>query len=164
MKTTHTQTRDRFYLPVTIWSRKSRWKIALGLYSEYSAPKEELSFSKIKAFCLQTCCFCQREFFILGALGKLQSPRVCGQRRPNVAILNLWQRQKHVGKWKVFSMGLFMLFCLGVCLFICLVPKGFLHIFPEPESMLALHLGCWPQTTCTPIVHPVWFQAPKNSL
>lgn len=72
----HTQAGKRCALPATgqSGSREADGKSPPGLYSESATSKQELSFSKIKLFCLQTYCFCQREFFILGALGKLQSP------------------------------------------------------------------------------------------
>ena len=71
-----------------------------------------------------------KEFFILGALGKLQSPRVWGQRRQNVAILSLWQGPKHVCKWKVFGVGLAYPF---VSVLVCFGPKDFLASSPNQE-------------------------------
>lgn len=73
----HTQARKRCVLPVRQSGvSKADGKSPGGHRSESATSKGELSFSKVKPFCLQTHCFCQREFFILGALGKLQSPRV----------------------------------------------------------------------------------------
>lgn len=75
METTHRHGRDA--LPVRQSGvSKTDGKLPQGQHSGSATSKGELSFSKIRLFCLQTHCFCQREFFILGALGKLQSPQV----------------------------------------------------------------------------------------
>ena len=121
------------------------------LYSEHSTSKGELSFSKIKTFSLQTYCFCQNEFFLLGALGKLQSARVWGPKTPaccNPKPLAVTKTCLQVENFRSRAFRVVLFGCMFVCLF---GAKGFPPPLPRTrERESALHLGCWPQNTCNP--------------
>lgn len=138
---TRTQTRDILYLPVTLWRGRSHRKIATGLYSEYATSKGELSFSKIKPFCLQTYCFCQKEFFYFRCFGKTAESSGLGPKTLKCCNPKPLAVTKTCLQAESFRCGVFALFCLGICLFACFVPKGFLCIFPEPESRSLHSIG-----------------------
>ena len=124
------------------------------LYSEYSTSKGELSFSKIKTFSLQTNCFCQNELFLLGALGKLQSAPVWGPKTPACCNPKPLAVTKTCLQVESFQSRAFRVVLFG-CVFVCLFgAKGFPPPLPRTrERESALHLGCWPQNTCTPSLY-----------